>query len=527
MKTKKITQNNIDEFRATFDNDDINIIKIKFPEENINTPNFYASCYCIKPATTHNVLTIKASTMHNYLEIYGLNFHICLEHELSSEGVTVNKKKCIHCTEFLNFNSTFAIQTRFKFYIFPPPIINNNRSINFFRTFIEEAWDNINKQSLICISDGEKREEVYYNNFMNHDFKQGTLKNNISGKTSFVRNKILAYKTKGVRGVLTIDCELTPHYISIPQKEFDILDLATPLVIVNRAPSINDTCIYVAEILRNEDPCDFTIHINPYITHGLHADQDGDEVTLFYLEKQDDEPSSAMQSAIAELRNSSWKYGRRHNFAYKCKYSFTQYHRYLLFILNDFFCQHNALWKKINEYGFVNKPDTLMNLGCSILHQEVDEFLDLVSAVTGNLKCLLTPISDILHGNGDLSAVVESGAKGTPTHIETFLNHLYKSNGPDYEKLIKSFNKYISSSGDIKQGGYRQFIFLYCINPINMHNDCVYANNEIILKGLRDADSMSGYYHNVHAVEYFARNLLSNRDLEVSDQEIDLELKNY
>ena len=149
-----------------------------------------------------------------------------------------------------------------------------------------------------------------------------------------------------MRGVLTIDCKLSPHYISIPQKEFDNLDLATPLVIVHRDPSINDTCIYVAEILRNENPCDFTIHLNPYMTHGLHADQDGDEVTLFYIEKQDHEPSSAIQSAITELRNSSWKYGRRHNFAYKCKYSFTQYHRYLLFILNDFFCEHNELWKK-------------------------------------------------------------------------------------------------------------------------------------------------------------------------------------
>ena len=191
MKKKIIIQNNIEEFRATFDNDDIDTVKIKAPEENIETPNFYASCYCIKPATTHNVLTIKASSMYKYLGTYGLNFYICLQHELSPEGVIVNEKKCIHCTEFLNFNSSFAIQTRFKIYIFPPPIINNNRSVNFFRTFIEEAWDNINKRSTICIIDGKNREELYYNNFMNNDFKQGTLKKNLSGKTSYVRNKIL------------------------------------------------------------------------------------------------------------------------------------------------------------------------------------------------------------------------------------------------------------------------------------------------------------------------------------------------
>lgn len=524
-KIKKTACIDAIKFQPNFDRDDANTVRIKAPDVNIETPNFYASCYCIKPATTHNVLTISATTMSYYLTKYGINFRICLRHVLSEEPID----KCFHCTEFLNFNHSFTIQTRFNFYIFPPPIMNNNRSINFFKTFIQEAVENIKKLTPICIEEGRKREDIYYSNFMNHDFRQGSLKSNISGKTSFVRNKILAYQTKGMRAVLTIDCELTPHYISIPQKEYDTLDLATPLVIVNRDPSLNDTCIYVAEILRNKNPNDYTVHINPYMTHGLHADQDGDEVSIFYLEKLDDIPSPDMESAIVELRKCSWKYGTRHNFAYKCKYSFTQYHRYLLYILNDFFCEHSDLWKRLHEDGRGHKPDRLMNLGCSILYREVDEFLQLVSAVTSKLKCLLTPISDVLKGDGDLKAIIDSGAKGTPIHKETLLNHLYKTNGPNYEKLIKGFNKYITGSADMKKAGYRQFIFLYCVNPIYMHNNCVYANNDVILDGLRDADSMSSYYHNIDSVEYVARDLLNNPsdELNLLEQEIDVEMKKY
>ena len=512
-------------FQPIINRDATNTVKIKIPDMCIDSPNFYINCYCVKPTTSHNTLTINASDMSFYLSTYDINFYICLQHALSQKPID----KCIHCMEFLTFNHAFAIQTRFNFYIFPPPILNNNRSLNFFKAFIELAVENINKLTHACINEGMKKERIYYNNFIIGDFRQGSLKDNISGKRSFVRNKILAYQTKGMRAVLTIDCELTPHYISIPQRVYDTLDLATNLVIVNRAPSIKDTCIYVAEILRNKEPNDYTIHINPYMTDGLHADQDGDEISIFYIEKQDDEPSSDMEAAIIELRNCSWKYGTRHNFAYKCRYSFTQYHRYLLHIFNDFFCQHNALWKKLEDDGHGQKADRLMNLGCSILHQEVDDFLELVSTVTRSLNCLITPISEILKGDGDISAVVDSGAKGTHTHIKTYLNHLFHSNGPNYEKLIAGFNKYVTSSSDMKLGGFRQFIFLYGVNPVYMHNNRVYANNEVILEGLRDADSMAGYYHNIDSVEYVAKDLINDLspELHLSDYEVDLEMKKY
>lgn len=93
--------------------------------------------------------------------------------------------------------------------------------------------------------------------------KRGFLNDIKSKKTSFMRNLILATKGNSLRMTITMDMFLGPNYVAISKRLYDRLDLATNLVLINRAPSINSTCVYVLEILAFDECNDLTIHINP------------------------------------------------------------------------------------------------------------------------------------------------------------------------------------------------------------------------------------------------------------------------
>ena len=334
----------------------------------------------------------------------------------------------------------------------------------------------------------KKAERASYEKFIKNDFKGGELKSIMSGKTSYVRNKILGFQTAGLRLTLTIDCTLGPHYISIPQAVYDDINLATPLVVVNRAPSINSKCIYIVEMLRNADPNDSTIHLSSFLTDGLHADQDGDDLTVFYLKTYGGEvPSLTTMGAIIELRKLSWKYGDRHNVAYQPRYSFTQYHYLILHMFDDFFKKYSPLWASLKGSSKL-KCKQIMDLGCSIYHKEVDDFVELVLQFTEALNWILVSGQEMLEGLGVVKAVVESGAKGTKEHIETCIKNI-RTLPEDYtEKLVVGFNKFIDNSARMSIGGVIQFILLYCLHSIILHQNNVYAKNHILLTNIKESD---------------------------------------
>ena len=462
-------------------------------------PNFYNMCYCLKPCTTHNTVTINAKDM---AACYSLNldeqsFYMCIIHGCCVEPVA----ECIHCTVFAKFNYSFIVETRFDFYVFVQPSLFVHKNFNYLRYFINRAVECYklqdpmpnfnNKENEITkrkLDEMKKAERASYEKFIKNDFKGGELKSIMSGKTSYVRNKILGFQTAGLRLTLTIDCTLGPHYISIPQAVYDEINLATPLVVVNRAPSINSKCIYIVEMLRNADPNDSTIHLSSFLTDGLHADQDGDDLTVFYIKAYGGEiPSLTTMGAIIELRKLSWKYGDRHNVAYQPRYSFTQYHYLILHMFDGFFKDYSPLWASLKGSSKI-KCKQIMDLGCSIYHKEVDDFVDLVLQFTEALNWILVSGQEMLDGSGVVKAVVESGAKGTKEHIETCIKNI-RSLPEDYtSKLVAGFNKFIDNSAQMSIGGVIQFILLYCLHSIILHKNNVYAKNHILLTNIKESD---------------------------------------
>lgn len=495
-------------------------IQFKTVLSNIEDPVWLTSCYTIKPVTTENVLTIHCLDMFNVYEKKKEDSNMCIIHGVTEEP----EENCELCTTFVKFKYTFIIHTRFAYYTFPPPVLYTKKNLNYFKTFITSAKDNLNiTTEKLCVR-AKEYEFNHHNAFIQRDFKGGQLKNQASGKTSFIRNAILGYQTKGIRATLTIDCSLTPHYITLPQKIYDGLNLATPLIIINRAPSIKNTCVYVVEACRNEYVDDYTIHINPYMTEGLHADQDGDELTIFYIEYTSEIPSLEMKMAISEMKKLSWKYGTRHDISFTPRYQFTQYHKYILHKYNDYFEKNNKLWASLSGTP-LEKSFKIMDIGCSIMYDEMDEFINLLTNFIKTLPLELTPINQIINGTGDVRHVVDSGAKGSNNHITEYLKNLMNTNPNNKEALINGFNKSINSSAKMGIEGGRQFSLLYTVNPLSLHRNYVYYNTKVLLDNVKNSTSMASFYYNTCSIEYIINEMC--KSISIDEKEFKSTLSEY
>ncbi|UBZ25545.1 LEF-9 [Crangon crangon nudivirus] len=498
-------------------------VQINIERSTLEEPLFLSSTYCLKPVTTHNTLTLHCQDFIPYIADGKFEFSICPQHGLNA---IQPDRSCDQCTEFAKFKESFIIHTRFAYYASPPPAIYTKKNLNYFKTFVSLAFDNININTEKALVASRDREFRYHTTFIQNDFSGGTLGNLLSGSNSFIRNKVLGFPTKGIRATLVIDASLTPHYITLPQKIFDELNLATPLVIINRAPSIKNTCIYVVEACRNKDSNDYTIHMNPYMTEGLHADQDGDELGIYYIEYRVEEPSPEIEVAIAEMKAISWKYGSRHDIAYQPRYEFSQYHKFILHKFDAYFCEHNKLWASLKGSP-LEKSFRIMHLGCSTHFSEMDDFINLLTNFINHLPAVYSPYQHILQGTADIAAVVKSGAKGSEAHIKAYLDMLYKDIPDQKATLLEGFNKNISTSTNMGIEGGRQFSLLYTVNPLNMHRSAIYYGRKIIMTHVAEATSMSGYYYNSLSIEQLAHDIIQYKSIAVTEEEVDQLYQKY
>ncbi|UHB41785.1 LEF-9 [Macrobrachium rosenbergii nudivirus] len=489
---------------------------------SLNTPLFPTLTYCIKNASTDNTLTVGIEEMYNIISTQEKTgkvpslfaFYMCIRHGIS-ETPYMN---CEFCKEFKDFDSIYILETKYYMFPLPPPTWYSPKVYNFLRTLIEYAYGFWHSNT----SETAARKELeHYAKFIKMDFNEGTLYSLSTGKTSYVRNKILGFHTIGIRATLTIDATLTPQYVKLPQKIFDNLNLATNLVILNRSPSIANTCIYVVEIIRNTDPLDATININPYITEGLHADQDGDELNISYLKHQDKEqPTLDLKMAITELKKMSWNGFVNHDFAYKPKYQFTQYHKYLLHQYDSYFNKISKLWRTI-EGTPSKKCNIMMELGCSTHKKEVNQFIYQLSNFTQHLKTQVPRFKSILNGKDEIRDVMLSGAKGEQLHIDTYLSQLYtlKNEKERVNKMVESFNNLVNSGTKMSIKGAYQFLMLEVVNPLNMLKGNVYYNDTLLLPNLINSTMFSSYMYNSKACNQLFREL-SSCDIKISEKQV-------
>lgn len=502
-------------------------IRFKPNVESLEEPTFLNIAYCVQPTTTDNTLTVDILDLNPLINrpdvkksTITFDFYICLVHGLSEERFM----DCEYCCQFNKFNYTYILKTKYYYLTFPPPICYTPKVFNFLKPFCETAYKNATSAKSVVKADKELES---YSKFISMDFSDGSLYSLSTGKTSYIRNYVLGFPTSGIRATLTMDVTLSPQYAILPQWIYDKLHMACPIAIINRAPSINTTCIYAVELLRNPDPMNFTLVINSYVAERMHADQDGDELTIFYLKHPGtNEPTHEIAMAITELKKFSWKYGMRHDITNKPRYEFTQYLKYILHRYDKYFCKHNKLWASL-QGNAKKKCDTIMHLGSSIAPREVDEFIDLLSNFVKHLDVQLPSITDLLNGTDSVLDVIKSGAKGELLHMETYLQQLFSWNYNRTEQLKKNFDNYIRSGAEMSTNGAYQFLFLGAINGIYLLHDNLYYNDKVIMRNVSKFTALASIIYNAKACIH-TFNCLANSTANklISDKEVENYLSN-
>lgn len=482
-------------------------------QTRLDVPNFYNYCYTVKEVTDDNTSVF---TAEEFYEAKGgakkdiSLVYLCFDHGVKSKPV----ENCRYCIKINKFPYAFMIKCIFGYYICPQPTLYTQKNFNYFNSFIEKAHGSsiLEKNKNNCLEYQKSVVNKFYTTFFTHSFKHGSITILRSGKSSLIRNKVLASCAKGLRMTLTIDCKLGPNYIAIPQRIYNDMNLLTTLVVINRSPSINSRCIYVCELLTYNDPDDCTMHINPFLCDGLHADQDGDDLSMLYLEQLSEEPSYEQRNAITELQDLSWKYGSRHDLEYKPRYTFSQHHKWILYKHDEWFKRNSKLWFNLSKiYKDTRKRcDVVMNLGCSIMHDEVDDFITLLIDFTCKRENEVIPVKDLINATGAMEDVVQSGAKGSKTHLDAYLDLL---NGNDYDKFMenseKKFDELVKSSFEMSKEGARHFTLLYGLNSIEHNLNTFRLNGKIIINNVNSATFMGQNYYNEDSVRYVFDNLPS------------------
>lgn len=467
-------------------------------------PLFLNKCYTVKPVCPGNTLSIFIADFIP-LRKKLTSCYLCTKHGI------LPKNKCTNCKLFLTFPYTFIILFAKKGFVIPPPTMFSDKNFNFFKSMINLMCDD--KKSKIMA-------HVYmkYRYFIRSDFRGGSLTNARSGKKSYIRNKILGSCSNGARLTLTIDSSFKPSEISIPNKIYKLLDFSSTLVMINRSPSITSRCLYVVDVKPHFGNND-TIIINPFVLEGLHADQDGDELNLIFLQYENEIPSPKMKNAISELKRMSWDVGVRHDVFYNTRYVFSQYQRTLLSIYDEALKRHSTFWNSIKCDNINKKAEIVMNLGCSTHRKEVDEFINLLSEIINynepfkncnddNLKCfrndhLLTIDDAICDSNFIENHIVNSGAKGSKFHIDVYKKSIYSPNFDEwYDKAIENYNQSIKTSSNMSTVGARQFVLMYEFNSVFLKHGSIYKNDNVLFKDFLDSDFGSWISLNHYSVHH-------------------------
>lgn len=482
-------------------------------------PNKY---YCVKPVNAGNTLVLKIKEFVGPLS----NLFLCLYHRVSTNGPI-----CDSCYPFNEFPYTFLLKSLFCLYNIPPPSSFSEKSTNYFSSFLDTCKTNcslqlhqlqrkrrVQSKKKLTHQGKRKLERGKYDNFIRSDFSGGPLSNMMSGKKAFVRHKILGKNVNGFRMTLTIDTSLPPDRITVPLTLYQKLNLATPLAIINRSPSINSRSIHVVQVLpHEEDSNDYTVKINAFVVDGMHADQDGDELHIIIIEHESELPSRPMKQAITELKKLSWNFGLRYDGFYKPRFDFSQFHRMIASLYDEELTRISPLWASLGKQPIKKKLDTIMHLGCSLMYDEVNQFVHLIGRLIRYNKAYsgqgsldewggeqVLTVNDILFKTNYLQQhVIESGAKGSMLHKDVFLRYLFNSSVDVwFKEAIDKFNHTVMSSNDMSIAGQEQFNLMYEYNSLHLTDGDVYKNNVIYLKGFLDSDLGNRISYNNTAVTW-------------------------
>lgn len=469
-------------------------------------PNFYNISYSVKPTSTGNTPCIGLDEFDQTKmmdKLYYKTMKMCPIHALNSQ------ETCSQCVPFENFNQSFIVHIEVPiinheaFYVFPPPCLNISKTFNYFKSCIVK-FQNFFGYKFTDPKDKDlyiQSERSYMRKFLQDFFMGGTLAVLKSGKRSIMRNSILAGKAYGLQGTLScIDASLMPGQVSVSTC-LQLPELQLPYGILHRHPSINSNCNYTVQVLRHESTVP-TIRINPYVNVGMNADVDGDILMLWIFPKKSETPTHTQKLALLELNLDSWEHGRRHDMFYKPRYDFAQVQR-LAIHCHDEALKQNYVWSQLKGTPR-EKSIQFMNLGASIEHNALDDFIGLVASKIMGQSLVTRPLTEYTTRSETLKAIVKSEARGTEAHIERLQSRLAKTPTADEflnNAVFDSYNKFVKNSTQMSSAGSRQFTLLTAFSSITLHKNVVSLNDQPIIYDFQSGLT-SHIYYNAHAIDY-------------------------
>jgi len=470
-------------------------------------PLFSSVKYNLDHVTTHNAFSLAFEEFLPYLK---QQFYLCPNCRVTATG-QCNEK----CTPFLEYEEYFVIYNDLAAFWIPPPKIFAKKNLSYFNSFVEMC----DKEYNAYLNGGNGTQKQFddlkaalvrkYEKFKDCSFKGGFLQKQTSGKYSYIRTNILGAQVNGIRGTLTVDPRLSANEIGIPRHLYESLHLAIPFVILNRDPSINSRSIYVCNVVPYDNDADHTIHLNEFVLIGLNADQDGDDINLYYVELESDDIAYELRESMHEIIRRTWKLGHRHDVYGNCRYSFGQYRQLMLHRHNDELCKLSPFWRSLQK--FPNKPRLAMTLGCYTHRKELDEFLDVLNRFCQSTSAHMATYDELINGNGILFDTVASGAKGSVVHLDAYLDGFHrKSDESIFANSVKNFNKYVTSNSEMKIAGRQQFSLLHVYQNVFLCNNNIYICDTVLFKNVNHCPIFSHFIFNRSTVEYNLYSLCEN-----------------
>lgn len=432
-------------------------------------------------------------------------------------------QQCSKCTLFVTFKSSFNVQTPHSFYTFPQPCIWNNKNFAYFKAFIVNCDKYSTSKYGQYIYSPVEVERHYYDKWCKEPLRGGSLKTQLSGKYSVVRCQVLGYVIESVRGTLTIDSTLPPNRIELNSKmrecflNRDTYGLLS-LVFIKRDPSITARNLQIVEPHFYESSSDFTIHINSFIVRGMNADQDGDEVTLYFYKM----PTFHLRSIIldqveCEIKNLYWCTGNRCSLFNRPRYEFGEMHLVILATLDNWFIEHDRLWSSIAKlYGkcsFRRRQNIILNLGCTrIVEPLFDNFLKLLLDVTHKYTFQPLTFDELINGTGRLETIVNAEIKGSQNHLSIYKDLINKPiEIEEFDRMSEeNFNKYITSKNKMKRQGYHESNMRYGLHDLLLNGNNLIFNDVTLATDIYKSSFFAPWLYNIQSVNYLIDNLLNN-----------------
>jgi hypothetical protein len=439
---------------------------------------------------THNTLTLFVEDVKRC--ITEPHVFLCEVHGIS------NAKTCECCDDFFLSHLHFLLTNNYIAVYIPPPIIMAKNNLSYFKTFVDNF-------SRVTDTDSVKLLMTKYKTFMEKpSFRGGYLSKQLSGKTSYLKINCLGTSVNSLRGTLIVSPYTLPSEISIPKSLYDSLDLAFDYVLLNRDPSINSRSMYVCTLGYHEGHDDSTFRINQYVLEGLHGDQDGDEVNIFYVNKEP--PSALLYMARYELERKSWDRGFRHDVLGRPRYKFSQLQVLMLYKHNEDLCKLSPFWASIKQ-----KLGTFWDLACSTHRNEADEFLRIFSEYCKQNDFPLVTVDDLVSASGIFQDIVKSGAKGSQAHIDAYLKNLVSRDETELLSEAKmTFDKYVTSNREMQKVGRQTSGSLHIYQNVILMNGALQMNSATLVKDIFDVSLSSVFLYRPNAINYHIDQFLAS-----------------